>query len=177
MHPGDDFVAVFGDFFLMGGIGDEVVEAVGVFFEVVEFFGDAVEVKVDAFLDFGIGFAGLFHGFEGEVGHVVGVVGFLAAPFVVDVSIMMVLEGGHGEGDFSGGFVVDGVDVVAAILFLAVEEGDVGAAIHAWGLGEVENVEDGGHEVDAGDEVVVVDGAGLGMAGPADDEGVRVLVR
>ena len=61
--------------------------------------------------------------------------------------------------------------MVAVGLGFAPKDGGEGAAVEAGGMRDFDDVEQGGEEIDSGDEVGVIDGTGLGDAGPADHQG------
>ena len=158
-------------FGVVGGV-DEVDEAVGVGGDVVEFFGDAVVEKVEAFGDVWIGFGDLAHGAVGG-GAGGGCFEFVGAvgPRVPEVEVIFSLHGSHGVAASAGVFVVDFEDGVAVALFLPEHDGDEAPSIVLLrSVIKAKEIHAGGGEIDGGDHVVFFDRAGFGEAGDADEE-------
>lgn len=60
--------------------------------------------------------------------------------------------------------------MVAVVLGFASKDRGEGATVEAGGMRDFDDVEQGGEEIDSGDEMLVIDGAGFGDAGPADHQ-------
>ena len=89
-------------------------------------------------------------------------------PRIEEVQVTLGLHRAHGVARATGVFVVFLDHVLASVLFPALEQRQIGAAIESLGVLDASDVQHGGQEIDRGNHVLLVDATGLGDARPAD---------
>ena len=112
---------------------DEILEAAGIFLEVIEFLRDSMAEHLHARLDRGIGLAGFFHRGEGQAFTVVLVFEFPVGKGVEDIGILPVLDASHRLGWPADGVIDLGENDIAAGLVATFEQGDEGATVEPGG--------------------------------------------